>query len=243
MSKSAKTTKANAVFLATVLVAGTLALLSPSFLTGAQAYVMDNNYKSYEPDYGKEYVMDSYKSKDSVSVSKIKCNSINVNLNDIAINALPTSLRNLVTELQAEDEGATGSSFSGNDGRSSDSHSDSKVVCINHNNNNGEEDGADKDKCADAVEACFAASLEDTELNTLTTALKSQAGVTVPIGAEILVFHSFADICEQLADRSDTDVQFIISELIQNAGLTIHPDTVAAIVACISLALEENAEV
>ena len=302
MRKSEITTKANAVFLATVLVAGIIALTYPSFSIAAQAqeygmdprsnsyesdygkdnsynsyeptadygmkddkkynsyesdYGKDKSYNSYEPDHGTDYRMASYgdkqsygkdnsydKSKDSSSVivKKIKCNNINVNLNGLEISTLPpTTLNGLATEAQAADEGERGAS--GGDGRSSGHDSDFRFVCINNNNNNAGEDGENgdgTDGCAEAVEDCFADSLTVTELATLTAALASEAGVTVPIAAEILVFHSFADICEQLADRSATDVQFIISELIQNAGLTIHPDTVAAIVACISLALEAD---
>ena len=117
MSKTTKITKANSVFLATVLVAGIIALSYPSFMIGAQAqqfngmdqrynnyepeYGQDNKYNSYEPEYGTDYGMNSYdkkpygkdnsydKSKDSsVIVKKIKCNNINVNLNgDIDIGA------------------------------------------------------------------------------------------------------------------------------------------------------------
>jgi hypothetical protein len=36
--------KTSAIFLAIVLVAGTIALMSPSFMTNAQAFQMDNNY-------------------------------------------------------------------------------------------------------------------------------------------------------------------------------------------------------
>ena len=58
MSKIVSTKKTNAIFLAIVLIAGTFAAISPSFMTGAQAFLMDNNY---EPDYG----MDSYDDKQS----------------------------------------------------------------------------------------------------------------------------------------------------------------------------------
>ena len=56
MIKSSRTTtKVSAVFLATVLIAGTIALSFPSFMIGsAQAqsyYGMDNRYDSYEPEY------------------------------------------------------------------------------------------------------------------------------------------------------------------------------------------------
>jgi len=111
-------TKINAGFLAIVLIIGTFAAISPSFMTGAQGFLMDNNYES---DYGmnsyddkKSYGKDNnnyyYKSKDSSS--NVKCNNINVNLNGFSGNAIgtaPTSdLGALATEAQAEDEGANG---------------------------------------------------------------------------------------------------------------------------------------
>src|SRR5918997_4415138 len=82
MTNSTITTKISAAFLATVLVAGIIALSSPSFMVGAQAapgYGMEKRYNSYEqPDYGKdsydkkpsygsepEYGMDSYDKKPS----------------------------------------------------------------------------------------------------------------------------------------------------------------------------------
>ena len=36
--------KTSAIFLGIILVAGTIALMSPSFMTNAQAFQMDNNY-------------------------------------------------------------------------------------------------------------------------------------------------------------------------------------------------------
>ena len=91
MSKIISTKKINAGFLAIVLIAGTLAAISPSFMTGAQAFQMENNY---EQDYGMDNSHDKqsygkdnsyYKSKHS---SNIKCNNINVNINgDIDIGA------------------------------------------------------------------------------------------------------------------------------------------------------------
>ena len=115
----------------------------------AQQYGMDQRYNNYELDYGMDNSYDdkqsygkdnSYPSKDSssVSVKKIKCNNINVNLNgDIDIGA-SQALDALATEAQAEDEGANGAS-SGNDGRgdgrSTGHDSNSRFVCINNNNN------------------------------------------------------------------------------------------------------------
>ena len=63
MSKIISTKKTSAIFLAIVLIAGTFAALSPSFMIGAHAqqYGMDKKYNSYEPDYG----MNSYDDKQS----------------------------------------------------------------------------------------------------------------------------------------------------------------------------------
>ena len=55
MTNSTKTTKYSAIFLAAILVAGTIALSNSSFMVGAQAQQfngMDQRYNSYEPDYG-----------------------------------------------------------------------------------------------------------------------------------------------------------------------------------------------
>jgi hypothetical protein len=99
VSKIISTTKINACFLAIVLIAGSFAALSPSFMIVAHAQQFNGmdqqKHNSYEPDYGKNsydakqsYGKDSNsydKSKDSSSnviVKKIKCNNINVNVMD-----------------------------------------------------------------------------------------------------------------------------------------------------------------
>ena len=134
MSKTSKIIKANSVFLATVLVAGVIALSYPSFMVGAQAqqfngmdqrynnyepeYGQDNKYNSYEPEYGTDYGMDSYgdkqsygkdnshdKSKDnSVIVKKVKCNNINWNLNGFSGNTLDSSTTSGLSALAADRE-------------------------------------------------------------------------------------------------------------------------------------------
>ena len=115
---------------------------------------------NYEPEYGPDYGMNSYdkkpygkdnsydKSKDSssVTVKKIKCNNININLNGFSGNEIGTSptsgIGALATEAQAEDEGANGAN-SGNDGRGGDDDkssghdSNSRFICINNNDNSG----------------------------------------------------------------------------------------------------------
>ena len=64
MSKIAITKKSNTIFLATVLIVGTIAGISPSFIIGINAqtepyYGMDERYSDYKQDYG----MDSYDKK------------------------------------------------------------------------------------------------------------------------------------------------------------------------------------
>ena len=158
MNKIVSIKNTSAIFLAIVLIAGTIAL-SPTFfmVETAQAssdhekdYNKYDNRKSYEQDrydddrksYGKDN--HSYKSKDSssITVKKIKCNNINVNLNGfngIDVNAVPPALNGLATdEAQASDEDEIGASSSGNgggmDGRSSGSDNDFRFVCIDNNN-------------------------------------------------------------------------------------------------------------
>ena len=104
MTNSTITTKISAAFLATVLVAGIIALSHPSFMVGAQA----------APGYG----MDSYDKKSNgkdVSVKKVKCNNINVNVNGLELNttSVPFLSDLLGSEVQASDEGYRGASCYG----------------------------------------------------------------------------------------------------------------------------------
>ena len=156
MSKTL-TTKANSVFLATVLVAGIIALSYPSFMIGAQAqeFGMDQRYNNHEKDYGmdsydkkpyeKDNSYDKYKDSSSVNVKKIVCNNFNINGLDLGG---ASALNGLTGGPQAADEGANGAnsfgSGSGSDGRSSSHDGDNtKVVCIF---NNGAEEEP-KDEC------------------------------------------------------------------------------------------------
>ncbi|MGE5634341.1 MAG: hypothetical protein ACM3VV_03865 [Deltaproteobacteria bacterium] len=94
-------------------------------MTNAQAFQIDNNYKK---SHGKD-----------VNVKYIKCNNINVNINEFELTVLPPLLTGLATEAQATDAG--GSSF-GNGGSNGLSGSDNKgivFICINNNNNEQEE--------------------------------------------------------------------------------------------------------
>jgi hypothetical protein len=142
----------NAIFLATVLVLGTIATISPSFMLGAQAelyYGMDDRYDSYEaeytgsnsyeptdyPSYKPEYQSDnSYKSKDSDFIKKIKCNNINSNLNGIESTTDVNGLLGSEGVSAQGDEDTSANAF-GNDERNNNNGS-FDVDCINNNNNN-----------------------------------------------------------------------------------------------------------
>jgi hypothetical protein len=196
------------------LIVGIFAAISPSYMVGAQAFLMNNNYEQDygmhnshdKQSYGKDYSY--YKSKDS---SNIKCNNINVNLNgDIDIGA-SQALSALATEAQAEDEGEIGANSLGNDGgRPSGSDSDFKLACI-YNNIPPEE------KCAD-IEACFEENLLPEEFELLTNALKN--GITVEISEENIVsLNSFEDICEVLEGLSPLVVEGAILQILQAANI------------------------
>jgi hypothetical protein len=123
MNTSFKTTKIGAAFLAAVLVAGTIAASSQWSMIGAQA----------EPYYGMD--KDRKSDKKDVSVSSLKCNNINVNVNGLELDVFPPFLGGgLAAEAQ---EGSTdASSFGGNGGGNGGSEiNDFRFICINNNNN------------------------------------------------------------------------------------------------------------
>src|SRR5918994_4993926 len=115
MINSTVTTKISAAFLATVLVAGIIAISSPSFMVGAQAV----------PEYG----MDSYRKKSNakdVSVKNVKCNNINVNVNGLELNTTEVPfLSDLLGSEAHADEGERGASSYGSGGSYGDGRSGS----------------------------------------------------------------------------------------------------------------------
>ena len=252
MSKEVSTKEINAGFLAIVLIAGTLAAISPSFMIGAHAqqYGMDQKYNSYEPDYGMDIYDDkqsygkdhSYdKSKDSVIVKKIKCNNINVNLNGLEIDALPTALDGLATEAQA-DEGEIGASSFGSGGGSngggpSGSDSDSRFVCIN-NNDNTAENGDETDPCGDAIEACFRQVLLDFLFPNFVEALESEAGITVEINGQDITLRSFEDICLALEGLTFAQLTIAIGDIIAGAEIELTAPSLSRLIQCIAEALD-----
>src|SRR5215211_4583133 len=309
MTNSTVTRKISAAFLATVLVAGIIALSTPSFMVGAQAvpgYGMDSydkksygndDKKSYgsDPGYGMdsydkksygnddkksygsdpEYGMDSYdkksygnddyksqystygkdrdsdKSKDSVSIKKVKCNNINLNLNGITIGAGGNTTNG---GSDGSDDASIGAaSLSGNgdstgygNGERNHKFVDKKdgfvFVCINNNNNVAGGGNATDGNATDACEDCFAQTLNATEFAAVEAALA--AGIDIEVVDTIVVpipteeISSFAELCA-LIEANPMQLTTILQQVLDAAGLeTLDTPTFMAIVDCISLALD-----
>lgn len=151
----------SAIFLAVILVIGTITLSNPSFMMAdaqpelyygmddrnsdyKQDYGMDRYDKksytdSYESNYGNSYEQESYgkdydKSKDGISdlLKKLKCNNINVNINGVGINATGPDAAN-DSSLPVTD--AVASQGYGENHGYKKSDNGFKFVCINNNNN------------------------------------------------------------------------------------------------------------
>jgi hypothetical protein len=151
MNNSTVSIKISAAFLATVLVVGIIAISSPSFMVGAQA----------APGYG----MDSYDKKSNgkdVSIKKVKCNNINVNVNGVVLNTTSVPfLSDLLGSGAYADEGDSGASSYGSGGsygsdgsygdKKSGSDKSFKFICINNNNNTVGVPPVPVDEC----ESCF----------------------------------------------------------------------------------------
>ena len=116
MNKIVLTNKINAIFLATLLVLGTISTILPS-AQAQQYYGMDNDRKS---------------DKKNVSVSSLKCNNINVNVNGLELNVLPPFLGGEVAAIASDGETNVNSFANNGDGSQIN---DFRFICINNNNN------------------------------------------------------------------------------------------------------------
>src|SRR5918994_4882454 len=213
------------MFLAIVLVTGTIALSIPSFMIGAAQASSDrekdyDNEKSYikyrdessdeekdndddEKSYGKDrddksrdhdkyddkksYEKDDRdkskkdSSSSSVSIKKVKCNNINVNLNGLDVNVGlpfndgPVTGPIAVAQEEADDDYEESNSIESNndksyDGKDAQSYSDtnSRIVCINNNNNIvvAEEEEEPEQPVQDPCIACFEDFLSPDEIAT-----------------------------------------------------------------------------
>jgi uncharacterized protein YxeA len=249
LNKIISTKTTSAIFLAIVLIAGTIALSPTFFMVGtAQAtsdhekdydkydkksYEQDSHddRKSYEQDnyksteyqsYGKD---NSYKSKDSssVSVKKIKCNNINVNLNGfngIQVNAVPPSTLNALAtgEAQTADEGEKGASSFGSGERNNNvyQHNDKdfRFVCINNNNFEVVEDGTTPTE-PPTCEECFTILTEE----------------QIDIVLDFFGVSSIAEFCDVLLMSDNPVGEPLFRGLLQIIEVT--PENIDSVVACL----------
>jgi hypothetical protein len=239
LNKIVLTKKTSAIFLATVLVLGTITLFLPSFMTGAQAQeYYDGIENNYENDYGKD---DRDKSKDNKIVKKVNCNNINANVNGLEIDGLPPALSGLAASEADEGErdvnsyGSYDSSGQQSGYDNNNNNNNFKFVCINNNNNTviggeGEEEEPIPEPDL-ACEECFAANI--TLQRAIVDFLVDFDGVLVNAGPfGIIVLGPGTDTIEQLCDMiessaslygvpmSDVVLKFFFSDI-----LGVDPET------------------
>jgi hypothetical protein len=258
LNKIVSTKTTSAIFLAIVLVLGTIALTIPSFSVEAQATSdrdndYDNDYeekKSYDKDdykseyssYGKYDDRDHDKSKKdssiSVSIKKVKCNNINVNLNGIDVNIGGLPINGPVTDPVAvaqeedDDEEIESNSIESNEDESyeykngkSYSGADS-IVCINNNNNIVGEEEPEL-----TCEECFTENLDEEQLENLTSLLtrtdvEDLEGLCEALSDPTLSnqekFNGLA-IIFSAAEITDEDAFFKVLECLEDLGLISLP--------------------
>jgi hypothetical protein len=109
------------IHLSIVLVIGTIVAVNPLFIVGAQAEPYDGIHND----------------RKEVTISSLRCNNINVNVNGLDLDILPPALSTLLTGREVD--AAAYSYGSGNENYGSETSSDTennlRYVCINNNNN------------------------------------------------------------------------------------------------------------
>ena len=217
-----KSMKISAAFLSALLVAGTIAALFPSFMIGAQA----------DPYYGMD--KDNKKVEKKISVSSLKCNNINVNVNGLTLDVFPPFLGGGDIAAEAAEPSTDASSFAGNGGNDKSEFNDFRFICINNNNNTViEEQKPPVDPCED----CFAQNLVD--IIDVEDALAGgiEIIILVPEGATTIEIFSFADLCN-LIEENPRQIITILQQVFDAVGGPEIPiDTFDAIVDCIITAL------
>ena len=201
--------------------------------------------------YGKDSnTYDKSKDSSSVTIKKIKCNNININLNGFSGNEIGTAPTSdfgaVATQAQAEDEGANGANFGndgrGNDGRTSAHDSNSRFVCINNNDNSGRGETpvtpVPPVPPVDPCEECFRQNLNSAQFEDLEE--KLAAGLELPIAPrQEIVVNSLADLCNAL---EGVDGRFLgtslFSALVETEIIDFEDrDTLDSILECIAQAL------
>jgi hypothetical protein len=226
MNTSTKTTRISAVFLAAILVAGTIALSSPSFMNSAEAITMDNN-NFQKKSFGKD-----------VSVKYVKCNNINVNVNGFELDINRAS-DIFGSQLAAEEAETGASSFGGNSGFGGGSSngpygSDKKdsfvFVCINNNNNAGGGGGGDTTDC----EECF----QGEALAEFRAAVEAGIDINIPGTSLSVTIDSLAEVCAILdflgsADNLDT----LLNVFLNAANVDLDSADFEELLICVAAAL------
>ena len=188
MKTSTKSTRISAVFLSAVLVAGTIAALFPSFMIGAQA----------DPYYGMD--KDHKKVDKKISVSSLKCNNINVNVNGLTLDVFPPFLGGSdIAAAETTDPTTDAASFAGSGGHDKSEFNNFKFICINNNNNTViQEPQPPVPPVEDDCLLCFEQTSQELRdaINTFlndTGAIVITEGVVIP--AEV---DNFEELCEFL---------------------------------------------
>jgi hypothetical protein len=206
------TKKSNALFFAALLLVGTIAASSPLYMLGAQA----------EPYYGMD------KDRKVVSVSSLKCNNINVNVNGLELDILPPALSTLLTGEADDDLYSYGSGERNYGSESSGSETDFRFICINNNNNNTviEEEQIPPTPptppTPQTCEECFTTNLNAIEISRLLSATVS--------------FNTLKQLCDFIDENFQDAIQRqFISSYLLNAALSagIPTDKINDILDCL----------
>jgi hypothetical protein len=210
-------TKINAIFLTVVLIAGTFVLMSPSFMRGAAqaepGYEMNNEkpkYPSYKPDNNYYKFEDS---SSSISIKKVNCNNVNLNVNDASVNVGRPSLGDTTSLETSGTEGqeiTTANNFAngernGNNGFKKDK--DGFVyVCINNNNNEGQREETPSGPGSEPIDPCVLCFLNADIVDEIELTLQLPGfiilelpGVDLVIGADVLTIEQ---LCRVLQDHT-----------------------------------------
>jgi hypothetical protein len=217
-------------FLAIILLIGTITLIYPSFIIGAQA-------ESY---YGG---MD--KDRKSFNISSLKCNNINVNVNGLEFEVLPPSLSILLTNGEADANAYSYGSGKGNYASASSSSSeinDFRFICINNNNNTviGGEEPIPPIPPVPPVDECIFCFEETTQAvrDAINTFLAAQGVILVAPGIEIPAdVNTFEQLCKWLTENAPleltrTQIINLISQFLR-ANPTVDRGEVQELVECL----------
>jgi hypothetical protein len=240
-NKFLSTKKTISLFLAFILVTGTIALSSPSSMRDVQAQQgydgIDNNY---ENDYGKD---NSYKSKDNKIVKKVKCNNINVNLNGLELSGLPPSLGGLLNG--GEGDVNSYGSYDGSEVQQSgydNNNNNFKFVCINNNNNTVI--GGEEPEPSELCEECFGANitlqgaivnfLVNNANNNNTIIFTDVEGRVLEIGPDVVTIEQLCALIEGVSiPLTDVFLDFTIRALVGLFGTTDPQEGIAALIECL----------